>query len=157
TCEDTAQHATEGGTFLETSRLEDLQHDETKLVNIMSSLKGLDVLYVIGGDGTMKAAEMLARRATKEQLALSIVGVPMTMDNDMLWLWLSIGFATYVEKVREIYRNMWTEIRTNPRVCVLQVFGSASGFVVSHAVLASQTHCDAALIPEVKFRLSKLI
>jgi 6-phosphofructokinase 1 len=153
----TALHATEGGAFLETSRLEDMQHDENKLTNIMNGLRGLDVLYVIGGDGTMKAAEMLTRRAAKERLPLSIVGVPKTMDNDVLWVWQSFGFATAVEKAREVISNLWTEVRSNPRVCVLQVFGSASGFVVSHAVLASQTHCDAALIPEVKFRLSKLI
>ncbi len=157
TCEITAQHATEGGAFLETSRLENLQNDEAKLANIMTNLQGLDVLYVIGGDGTMKAAEMLARRAAKEQRKLSIVGVPKTMDNDILWVWQSFGFATAVEKAREVISNLWTEIRSNPRVCVLQVFGSASGFVVSHAVLASQTHCDAALIPEVGFRLDALV
>jgi len=157
TREITTQYATGGGAFLETSRLEDLQHDESKLAAIMSSLRGLDVLYVIGGDGTMKAAEMLTRRAAKEGLPLSIVGVPKTMDNDVLWVWQSFGFATAVEKAREVISNLWTEVRSNPRVCVLQVFGSASGFVVSHAVLASQTHCDAALIPELKFRLSALI
>jgi 6-phosphofructokinase 1 len=153
----TAQHATEGGSFLETSRLEDLQHNENKLAAIMNSLRGLDVLYVIGGDGTMKAAEMLTRRAAKERLPLSIVGVPKTMDNDVLWVWQSFGFATAVEKAREVISNLWTEVRSNPRVCVLQVFGSASGFVVSHAVLASQTHCDAALIPEIKFSLEALV
>jgi len=153
----TASRATEGGAFLETSRLEDMQHEESKLKAIMASLAGLDVLYVIGGDGTMKAAEMLTRRAAKERLPLSIVGVPKTMDNDILWVWQSFGFATAVEKAREVISNLWTEVRSNPRVCVLQVFGSASGFVVSHAVLASPTHCDAALIPEVKFRLEALI
>ena len=157
TCEETSQHATEGGAFLETSRLENLQHDESKLTEIMNNLSGLDILYVIGGDGTMKAAEMLTRRAAKEGRSLSIVGVPKTMDNDILWVWQSFGFATAVEKAREVISNLWTEVRSNPRVCVLQVFGSASGFVVSHAVLASQTHCDAALIPEVKFRLSDLV
>ncbi|MCL5282846.1 MAG: 6-phosphofructokinase [Planctomycetes bacterium] len=157
TGEMTASHATEGGAFLETSRLEDLQNSESKLREIMNSLRGLDVLYVIGGDGTMKAAEMLTRRAAKERLRLSIVGVPKTMDNDVLWVWQSFGFATAVEKAREVISNLWTEVRSNPRVCVLQVFGSASGFVVSHAVLASPTHCDAALIPEVKFRLEVLI
>ena len=158
TGEMTASHATEGGAFLETSRLENLEHDKGKLTAIMmNSLQGLDVLYVIGGDGTMKAAEMLTRRAASERLPLSIVGVPKTMDNDVLWVWQSFGFATAVEKAREVISNLWTEVRSNPRVCVLQVFGSASGFVVSHAVLASQTHCDAALIPEVKFRLGALI
>ena len=153
----TAQHTTEGGAFLETSRLEDLQKFEASLPTILHNLGGVDVLYVIGGDGTMKAAEMLTRRAAEERLPLSIIGVPKTMDNDVLWVWQSFGFATAVEKAREVISNLWTEVRSNPRLCVLQVFGSASGFVVSHAVLASQAHCDAALIPEVGFTLRNLV
>ena len=79
------------------------------------------------------------------------------MDNDILWVWQSFGFATAVEKAREIIDCLSTEVRSNPRICVLQLFGSVSGFVVSHAVLSSQSgQCDAALIPEAPFTIKRL-
>jgi len=79
------------------------------------------------------------------------------MDNDILWMWQSFGFLSAVEKAREIIEHLGTEVRSNPRLCVLQLFGSDSGFVVSHAVLASPTGlCDAALIPEVDFSMEGL-
>ncbi|HEY0990934.1 MAG TPA: 6-phosphofructokinase, partial [Kofleriaceae bacterium] len=57
-----------------------------------------------------------------------------------------------VEKAREILEHLSNEIMSNPRIRVVQLFGSDSGFVVSHGVLATSTGvCDAALIPEVPF------
>jgi 6-phosphofructokinase 1 len=120
----------------------------------------IDILYVIGGDGTMKAAHALHEVARKnperERLnrKLSVVSIPKTMDNDVLWVWQSFGFLSAVEKGREVIEHLSTEVESNPRLCVVQLFGSDSGFVVSHAVLASSTgHCVAALIPEVDFSM----
>jgi 6-phosphofructokinase 1 len=88
---------------------------------------------------------------------LSVVAIPKTMDNDVLWVWQSFGFLSAVEKAREVIEQLHTEVTSNPRLCVLQLFGSDSGFVVSHAVLASGAdRCDAALIPEVDFSLKGL-
>ena len=62
-----------------------------------------------------------------------------------------------MEKAREIINCLSTEVQSNPRICVLQLFGSVSGFVVSHAVLSSQSgQCDAALIPEARFTIKDL-
>ena len=70
------------------------------------------------------------------------------MDNDILWVWQPFGFVPAVEKAREGIDHPSTEVLSNPRLCVIQLFGSDSGFAVSHAVLASRTGiCDAALIP----------
>src|SRR5262249_49402142 len=124
---------------------------------------GVDILYIIGGDGSMKAAHALWSIAQEEARLnlghprLSVVAIPKTMDNDVLWVWQSFGFLSAVEKAREFIEQLSTEVRSNPRLCIAQLFGSDSGFVVSHAVLASGTgHCDAALIPEVPFSLRKL-
>jgi 6-phosphofructokinase len=85
------------------------------------------------------------------------VAIPKTMDNDILWVWQSFGFLSAVEKAREILTILDTEVKSNPRLCILQLFGSDSGFVVSHTVAASGSdQCDAALIPEVKFSLRDL-
>ena len=88
---------------------------------------------------------------------LSVVAIPKTMDNDILWVWQTFGFLSAVEKAREIIDHLATEVESNPRLCVAQLFGSDSGFVVSHAVLASRPkQCDAALIPEVEFSMKRL-
>jgi 6-phosphofructokinase 1 len=165
----TSEHANRGGSILGTSRLESLLPEEglaneemrlNRLTSIVQFLNGqhVDILYMIGGDGTMRAAHALRSIAVQmrgdRKLPLSIVGVPKTMDNDILWVWQSFGFMSAVEKSREFIQHLQTEVASNPRLCVLQLFGSDSGFVVSHAVLASSAgHCDVALIPEVEFSL----
>ena len=74
------------------------------------------------------------------------------MDNDILWVWQSFGFLSAVEEAREIVERLHTEVHSNPRLGIIQFFGSGSGFVVSHAVLAASTgHATLALIPEIRF------
>jgi len=155
----TSEHVSRGGSFLGTFRLSRLDTDagQKTLEKVIINLEGLDVLYVIGGDGSMKAANLLTRELRRRGKKLSVVGIPKTMDNDILWVWQSFGFATAVEKAREVIACISTEVKSNPRIMVVQLFGSVSGFVVSHAVLAGQSgDCDAALIPEASFTISKL-
>jgi 6-phosphofructokinase 1 len=121
----------------------------------------IDILYVIGGDGSMRAAHAIWKKAQEGVRGmyhgepLSVVGIPKTVDNDILWVWQSFGFLSAVEKAREEILNMHTEAKSNPRLCILQLFGSDSGFVASHAGLASGI-CDAVLIPEVDYTMEGL-
>lgn len=162
----TSDHVNEGGSILGTSRFEDLLFGEKRaeeLVKIVRILKDfhIRILYIIGGDGSMKAAHALSYIAKEKfedpQWNLSVIGIPKTMDNDILWVWQTFGFLSAVEKAREFIDQLAIEIKSNPRLGVVQLFGSDSGFVVSHAVLASRTGiCDVALIPEVPFSMKKL-
>lgn len=155
----TGAHVAEGGSVLGTFRLDRLDESRNRnlLEHVLNNIEGLDVLYVIGGDGSMKAANLLSKEVRRCKKLISIVGIPKTMDNDILWVWQSFGFATAVEKAREIIDCLSTEVQSNPRICVLQLFGSVSGFVVSHAVLSSHSdQCDAALIPEAHFTIKGL-
>lgn len=159
----TSDHASEGGSILGTSRtnaLIDPNERMKELGRIVSLLRSqdIDILYVVGGDGSMKAAHALWSVAQSwGGRPLSVVGVPKTMDNDILWVWQAFGFLSAVEKAREVVEHLHTEVVSNPRLCILQLFGSDSGYVVSHAVLASATgHCDVALIPEVPFSMEGL-
>ena len=164
---ETSEHATEGGSMLATWREETLTNLETRqdrLERLAGQLDTLniDILYIIGGDGSMKAAHALwnvARTVPRKEGAppLSVVAIPKTMDNDILWMWQSFGFISAVQKAKEIVDQLHTEVKSNPRLCILQLFGSDSGFVVSHAVLASATgHCDLALIPEEPFSMLEI-
>ncbi len=164
----TAHMASQGGSLLGTSRDDDLLADSDKrwkkLENIVARLyaSDIDILYIIGGDGSMKAAHALWTVAQeyadeRDLPKLSVVAIPKTMDNDILWAWQTFGFLSAVETAREIIDRLATEVESNPRLCVVQLFGSDSGFVVSHAVLASRPkQCDVALIPEVEFTTKKL-
>lgn len=164
----TADFVNLGGTILGTSRVNAFIDPQKRKKAIESFIDQvyrwqLDILYVIGGDGSMKAAHAIwscaQEYANRKGIArsLSVVGVPKTMDNDILWVWQSFGFLSAVEKAREVIQHLHTEISSCPRLCIVQLFGSDSGFVVSHAVLASQTEaCDAALIPEVPFSMNNL-
>ena len=162
----TSEYANQGGSMIGTSRVDDLisgQNRQDLLESMVNRLLAshIDILYVIGGDGSMKAAHaiwsIVQRWNQPNKAKLSVVAIPKTMDNDILWMWQSFGFMSAVERAREVIEHLSTEIKSNPRLCVVQLFGSDSGFVVSHAVLASQTgHCDAALIPEVDFSMQSL-
>jgi 6-phosphofructokinase len=174
----TATHACEGGSIIGTSRVDDLIKNKALLAKVVDALlaRRIEILYVIGGDGSMKLAHALWHYANTNpdnanpdpndltddkkmsmEKKLSVIAIPKTMDNDILWVWQSFGFLSAVEKAREILAILDTEIKSNPRLCILQLFGSDSGFVVSHTVAASGSdQCDAALIPEVKFSMSGL-
>lgn len=164
----TSEHTSEGGAILGTSRFESLlnrsarKHKMRKFVECLFE-RNYDILYIIGGDGSMKAAHALwndaqvYRAERNEECRLSVVAVPKTMDNDILWVWQTFGFLSAVEKAREVIEHLDVEAKSNPRLGIIQLFGSDAGFIVSHAVLASKTNvCDVALIPEVEFSMQNL-
>ena len=165
---ETSQQASEGGSILGTARDEDLLDINTrkeKLESIVNQLynNNIKILYIIGGDGSMKAAHAIwsfakdyAEEKHKEYI-LSVIAIPKTMDNDILWVWQTFGFLSAVEKARQVIEDLAVEVKSNPRLGIAQLFGSDSGFIVSHAVLASRTGiCDAALIPESDFSIAGL-
>lgn len=141
-----------GGSCLGTSRIDDLlpgrEDRDEKLKTAVGKLRGdgINILYVIGGDGSMSCAHALWHYARQMRYELSVVGIPKAMDNDILWVWQSFGFLSAVEEARQAILHMHTEVSSNPRVGIIQLFGSDSGFVASHA--GYSTACDLVLIPE---------
>lgn len=157
------QQAHRGGTIIPTARTPELMESDSltrraAFENIVSALDGdgIELLYVIGGDGSMKAAHAIQNCANEKKMDLSVVAVPKTMDNDILWVWQSFGFPSAVEWAKDAISHLHTEATSNPRLCVIQLFGSDSGFVVCHAALATGV-CDLALIPEVDFDIEHLV
>ena len=170
TSEFTSSVANESGSCIGTSRDDRLldfpkDHSQSQIVIDHLLNDNIEILYVIGGDGSMKAAHALwnySKEMIKEggfgNKKISVIGIPKTMDNDILWVWQTFGFLSAVEKAREIIEQLSAEVISNPRICIVQLFGSDSGFVVSHAVVASKsTVCDVALIPEVPFTMKQLV
>lgn len=113
---------------------------------ISTSLRGMniDILYVIGGDGSLGMAHAIAQANPSR----SIVGIPKTMDNDIMWVWQSFGFDTAVEQATQVINTLRREAESTRRICIIELFGADSGFVAANAALASG-HVDLVLIPEV--------
>ena len=133
----TIEHATRGGSMLGTARDDDMlrtlsRHRRLKEISAAFSQEErmIDILYVIGGDGGMKAAHALwhfANRTRPQDRQMAVVTIPKTMDNDILWVWQSFGFLSAVDESRKIVETLHTEVRSNPRLGIVQLFGSDSG------------------------------
>jgi 6-phosphofructokinase 1 len=126
--------------------------DCPKIINNLRK-QGINMLFVIGGDGTQYAAHMIFQEAKKQGYHISIVGVPKSIDNDVLLIDKTFGFESAVATASDIIRNVWIEARSADNgVGVIKLMGRDAGFIAVYASLAS-TLADVILIPEVKFKL----
>ncbi|TCL75084.1 6-phosphofructokinase [Hydrogenispora ethanolica] len=107
----------------------------------------LDILYAIGGDGTLRAAGQLADKLKENGHKCLVVTGPKTMDNDINFTDYSFGFRTTVDNAIQMLRDFHREAETLERVAVVQLFGAGSGFVALHTAYASDD-ADYVLIPE---------
>eukprot|EP00928_Gymnodinium_smaydae_P080987 TRINITY_DN64574_c0_g1_i1.p1 TRINITY_DN64574_c0_g1~~TRINITY_DN64574_c0_g1_i1.p1 ORF type:complete len:501 (+),score=81.57 TRINITY_DN64574_c0_g1_i1:85-1587(+) len=118
---------------------------------------GINMLFVIGGDGTQSAGALLYQAARKRNLQLSIVGIPKSIDNDVLYFDKTFGFDSSVAEAQQVIRNGWVEATSCDKgVGIVKLMGRDAGFVAMHAALAS-TIVDLVLIPEVKFNLDDVL
>ena len=78
----------------------------------------IDILYVIGGDGSLKTAHEIAVLNPER----SIIGIPKTMDNDVLWVWKSFGFDTAVEQATRVINTLRSEAEATRRICLIELF-----------------------------------
>jgi 6-phosphofructokinase 1 len=122
-----------------------------KLITENLEHNNIDILYVIGGDGTLKVTHQIAQSNPTR----SVVGIPKTMDNDVLWVWQSFGFDTAVEQATRVINTLRSEAEATRRIGIIELFGADSGFVAANAALASG-HVDLVLIPEVFYLLKEL-
>lgn len=153
-----------GGSFLFSFRGEKGSEDDKKkaLDKIITSLYelNLDILYVIGGDGSLsfahEIAEIIWDNVEKDKRKIVVAGIPKTMDNDILWVWHSFGFNTAVGEATRTINAIYDDVRSSQRIGLVQLFGRDAGFVAAHATLASGL-VDAVLVPEVGFRIKPLL
>jgi 6-phosphofructokinase len=138
-----------GGTILGTSRG---SQDPALMVDTLERL-GVSLLFVIGGDGTLRGAAKIADEAERRGLVLSVIGVPKTIDNDIPYLDQSFGFQTAFTRATDSIKSAHTEASSTPHgVGLVKVMGRHSGFIACYAALASHD-ADFVLIPEVPFFL----
>ena len=109
---------------------------------------GLDALVTIGGDGTMSGAAHLIQRG------LPIVGVPKTIDNDLMHTEMTFGFDTAVATATDALDRIRTTASSHHRVMLVEMMGRNAGWITLHAGAASGA--DVLLIPEIEYHLDKV-
>jgi ATP-dependent phosphofructokinase / diphosphate-dependent phosphofructokinase len=121
-------------------RYEDLRH---RCVETYERA-GLDALVVIGGDGTMSGASRLV------ECGINVIGIPKTIDNDLVGSEITIGFLTAVATATEAIDKLHSTAESHHRVMVCEVMGRNAGWIALTAGVASGS--DVILIPELPFR-----
>ncbi len=139
----------EAGTILGSSRGE----QPTDLVVDTLQKTGINILFCIGGDGTQRGARDIAEEAARRRYALSVVGVPKTIDNDLAFVYKTFGFETAVQTAVAAIHGAHTEARSYLNgVGLVKLMGRDSGFIAAYATLASGD-VNYLLVPEVPFAL----
>ncbi len=138
-----------GGTILASSRGPQPPED---IVDAMERMN-ISILFMIGGDGTMKAAQVIHEEVSLRNNKMSIVGIPKTIDNDVNFVSRTFGFDTAVEKATEAIRCAHTEALGAPNgIGMVKLMGRESGFIAAQATIALK-EVNFVLIPESPFEL----
>ena len=134
----------QGGTILKTSRCQRFYNEESQKQAVENIHKiGLDCLIVIGGNGSLTAAHILASKYN-----IPIVGVPATIDNDINGVDLSIGADTAVNVALDALDKIRDTATSLERIFLVEVMGRTSGYIAMQVGLAGG--CEEVLVPELE-------
>jgi 6-phosphofructokinase 1 len=138
-----------GGSILSSSRG---QQDAGEIVDFLQR-KGISMLFTIGGDGTLRGAYAIYQEVKKRGLAISVIGIPKTVDNDIAFVERTFGLETAFSVAAESIRSAHTEAIGAPYgIGIVKVMGRNSGYIAANAALAL-AEVNFCLIPEVPFGL----
>lgn len=138
-----------GGSFLGSSRG---RRDTKVMVNRLEAL-GVNILFVIGGDGSQRGAKDMYEEIQRRGSSIAIVGVPKTIDNDLMFMDRSFGYQTAFAAAFHTVTAAHTEARgARNGIGLVKLMGRDSGFIACSAALATG-EANAVLIPEVPFSL----
>lgn len=139
-----------GGTYLGTSR-----GGGERVSDIVDCLErdGINMLFILGGDGTQRGAYDIACEVEKRGLKCAVVGIPKTVDNDLMFIDRSFGFETAVQRAKEAVAAVHMEASSQINgIGLVKLMGREAGFIATAATLASH-ETNFCLIPEVPFEL----
>lgn len=122
--------------------------DVTRRVIEHVSDRKLDAIICIGGDGTMTGAASLVEHR------IQCVGVPKTIDNDLMHTDITFGFQTAVNTATEALDRIHTTASSHHRVMLVEMMGRNAGWLTLHSAVASGA--DVILIPEIPYRIDAI-
>ena len=138
-----------GGSILGSSRG---PQDIEAVVDCLERLN-IGLLFMVGGDGTLKAANKIVEEIARRGAKIGVIGIPKTIDNDIHMVSKSFGFDTAVDIATEAIKGAHKEAEGYPNgIGLIKLMGRYSGFIAATAALAQQD-VNFVLIPEIKFAL----
>jgi 6-phosphofructokinase 1 len=148
TINDTDGIIARGGTILGSSRTNPFKHAEDDIPKVLDNFKsmGLDALIAIGGDDTLGVALRL-----HGQHGLPMVGVPKTIDNDLMVTDFTFGFDTAINIVMESVDRLRTTAESHRRVMVVETMGRHAGWIACFSGIA--VAADYIMVPEVPINI----
>ena len=124
-----------------------------KLIVDALVLRDINILFAIGGDGTLAGANAISEEIKLRNLPISVVGIPKTIDNDVQYVSKTFGFETAITKASEAIRCAQTEARgAFNGIGLVKLMGRHSGALTATAAAAT-SDVDFVLIPEVDLKL----
>lgn len=151
----------QGGTILKNSNKDNLFSYRVKDANgnfvkkdvsdvAVANLKkhNIDVLVIIGGDGTLTSARDFARKGIR------VVGIPKTIDNDVPATDITFGYRTALDHIMEALDALHTTAFSHDRIMVLEVMGRNAGWLALEGGIAGSA--DVILIPEIPYDIHKV-
>ncbi len=145
---DVSEKLQRGGTFLMTARSKTFETPEGVLKGAkMCKVFGIDVLVVIGGDGSYRGARDLAR------IGIPVIGLPGTIDNDIASTEYTIGYDTAMNTAMEAIDKLRDTASSHERCSVIEVMGRRAGYIALNVGIA--TGAEVILIPEHPYDFNK--
>ncbi len=141
----------QGGTILGSSRG---PQEVAAMVDTLEK-RGVGVLFVIGGDGTLRGARAITEEIRRRKLGIGVMGLPKTIDNDIAFIERSFGFGTAVGAARHAIYAAHAEAESAPNgIGLVKLMGRYSGFLAAYAALCTGD-VNFCLVPEVPFVLEE--
>lgn len=138
-----------GGTILGSSRG---PQDVGEIVDALERMN-INLLFTIGGDGTLRGAQAIMEEVTKRNLKIAVAGIPKTIDNDINLIEKSFGFETAFATANDILKQAHNEAKgAYNSIALVKLMGRDSGFIAANAALSVQ-EVNCVLIPEMDFEL----
>lgn len=145
-----------GGTILGTSREKPFKDNGKKKKEIKKPVlikehyeqMGLDCLVCIGGNGTLKTANLLS------QEGLNVVGIPKTIDNDVWGTDITFGFDSAVNIATEAIDRLHSTANSHKRIMLIELMGHNAGWIALYSGIAGGG--DVILIPEIPYKEEKI-
>ena len=139
-----------GGTILKTARCQEFKTPEGRKVAYETMQReGIDALVVIGGDGSLTGARLLA-----QEFDVPCIGLPGTIDNDLYGTDTTIGYDTALNTILDAVDKIRDTATSHERLFFVEVMGRDAGFLALNGAIAAGA--EAAIIPEFNTEVDQL-
>ena len=139
-----------GGTILKTARCQEFRTPEGRQIAYETMKReGIDALVIIGGDGSLTGARLLA-----QEFDVPCIGLPGTIDNDLYGTDTTIGYDTALNTILDAVDKIRDTATSHERLFFVEVMGRDAGFLALNGAIAAGA--EAAIIPEFNTEVDQL-